>query len=308
MGRMVAGQGLDGATFQEAYWDNPVHFLPEFPWLGGGFGQPLAREGAIPVEEAAVPGAGTIPPCLHVVIQCAGPGRVACAQWETLLATGDVALYVDTDSCPAAPGQGQQMSMGFPLLDLTSAQREVIQHLPTVLPGGHPATALLAQVADCVNQAAGELPPFYAQHFLGGLLTMLAGILEAHVLAAGQPKLTHFHLQRIKAYLRQHLREPDLSVKRVAHALGLSVSHVHRIFAHEGCTVSDWLWGERLEGCATDLVRASEAHRTLGEIALAWGFNDLSHFSRTFKKRYGVAPKVWRAQAAWRRPLLGRET
>jgi AraC-like DNA-binding protein len=67
--------------------------------------------------------------------------------------------------------------------------------------------------------------------------------------------------------------------------------------------VSEWLWRERLEGCAVDLASVSEAQRTLGEIALAWGFNDLSHFSRAFKKHFAMCPKAWRAQAAWRKPL-----
>jgi len=46
-----------------------------------------------------------------------------------------------------------------------------------------------------------------------------------------------------------------------------------------------------------DLSRISEIHRTIGEIALSWGFNDPSHFSYAFKKRYGMAPKAWRARA-----------
>jgi AraC-like DNA-binding protein len=38
----------------------------------------------------------------------------------------------------------------------------------------------------------------------------------------------------------------------------------------------------------------------VGEIALSWGFNDHSHFSRAFRKRYGVSPKDWRNRTPWR--------
>ena len=34
--------------------------------------------------------------------------------------------------------------------------------------------------------------------------------------------------------------------------------------------------------------------KQIGEIAFAWGFNDLSHFGRTFRERYGLSPRDWR--------------
>ena len=36
------------------------------------------------------------------------------------------------------------------------------------------------------------------------------------------------------------------------------------------------------------------AHRTIGEIAFAWGFSDLSHFGRRFKAEFGVSPGEYR--------------
>jgi AraC-like DNA-binding protein len=37
------------------------------------------------------------------------------------------------------------------------------------------------------------------------------------------------------------------------------------------------------------------AHRSITEIALAWGFADAAHASRVFSAAYGVAPSRWRA-------------
>jgi AraC-like DNA-binding protein len=136
-------------------------------------------------------------------------------------------------------------------------------------------------------------------HFLDGFLAMLAGTLRGH--SGRKPSLPprgDKHLPRIKAHLREHLRQPGLTVEGVAHTLGLSVSQVHRVFAQEGCTVMEWLWRERLDGACADLSHASEAQRTIGEIALSWGFNDPSHFSYVFKKRYGVAPASWRKRVS----------
>jgi AraC family transcriptional activator of tynA and feaB len=37
-----------------------------------------------------------------------------------------------------------------------------------------------------------------------------------------------------------------------------------------------------------------QAGRTLSEIAYAWGFSDMTHFSRRFKAAYGVLPSDYR--------------
>lgn len=296
---LTAGS-MDEAVFAETYWDNPVHCLSHAAWLEQAAGQASAH--ASPVVEQG--------PCLqrlHLIFQDEGRGRVGQGQWEATLESGDLALYVDESPAHLVKGRGRQVRMNFPLEGLGGAQRDVMRHLPLVLSGKQPSTALLARMADNLNEVRAEIPPALATLFLGNLLAMVSGVLALEGPGADTdlPRLTRFHLHRIKAWLRLHLREPDLTIKDVALAMGMSVSHVHRVFAHEALTVTDWLWSQRLEGVAADLALFSEAHRTVGEIALGWGFNDHSHFSRAFKKRYGMTPKVWRAQAPWRKPLLG---
>ena len=48
----------------------------------------------------------------------------------------------------------------------------------------------------------------------------------------------------------------------------------------------------RLDGCRGDLARQSD--RTISEIAFAWGFSSSAHFSRAFRKRFGVTPTAFR--------------
>jgi len=33
---------------------------------------------------------------------------------------------------------------------------------------------------------------------------------------------------------------------------------------------------------------------SVSEVAYRWGFNDLSHFNRAFRSRYGLPPRQWR--------------
>lgn len=307
---METVSGLDGSGggLGEGYWDSPVR--PPCLREELAFGYPSAEETETGTEgfkarKTGPPGLRL--PRLHILAQHEGRGRLDRGLWGALLCAGDVALYVEVDAAPDPEQADGQVLMNFPLQGLSAQQQEVLRLLPVVLPGSHPGTGVLLQVAGNLHRASELLPPSLAPHFLGGFFSMLAGTLENQRPTAHLPRLTRFHLHRILSYLRENLRDPELSVKHVAKALGISMSHVHRLFAFEGCTVSEWLWRERLEGCAADLSSATEAHRSVGDIALSWGFNDLSHFSHAFKKRFGAPPRDWRKLAAWRKPLAARQ-
>jgi AraC-like DNA-binding protein len=101
--------------------------------------------------------------------------------------------------------------------------------------------------------------------------------------------------ERAKAYIGRHIREADLSVDKIAAALGCSKRYLHLVFNAGEETVSEYVWRQRLEGCRAEL--SDPAFRlTLTEIAYAWGFNSSAHFSRAFKERYGVPPSAHRLQ------------
>jgi AraC-like DNA-binding protein len=101
----------------------------------------------------------------------------------------------------------------------------------------------------------------------------------------------------IKAYVLQHLRDPGLCVGMIAAAQGVDASTVHRAFDGEDETLSRWIWMQRLENARRDLGDPSKSHRTLTEIAFSWGFNDMAHFSRAFKARFGQSPRAARQEA-----------
>lgn len=44
-----------------------------------------------------------------------------------------------------------------------------------------------------------------------------------------------------------------------------------------------WVWSERLQRCHRDLAETRLSQRTIS--AYAWGFDDASHFSRSFKAK-----------------------
>jgi len=96
---------------------------------------------------------------------------------------------------------------------------------------------------------------------------------------------------RIKRFIDENLCDPDLSVGRVAEALGVSPRYVQMVFAGMATTPLAYIRRKRLERAAKAL---REGACNITDLSFGLGFNDLSHFSRAFKAFYGVGPREFR--------------
>jgi AraC family transcriptional activator of tynA and feaB len=116
----------------------------------------------------------------------------------------------------------------------------------------------------------------------------------------GSPRHSEKHFQdprsRIQRFIDEHLSDPALDPAKVAAAVNISVRHLHRLFLDTGGTLGDCIRILRLEQCRNDLAQPHLRSRTITEIAYFWGFSDSAHFSRSFRKQFGVCPRVFRAQ------------
>ena len=93
-------------------------------------------------------------------------------------------------------------------------------------------------------------------------------------------------------YTRRNLGDPDLGAAAMARAFDVTPRYVQMIFAGMGMTCSAFILEQRLISGAAQLRRG---HRpTITALALDLGFNDPSHFGRTFRRRYGVTPSRYR--------------
>jgi AraC family transcriptional regulator, positive regulator of tynA and feaB len=113
----------------------------------------------------------------------------------------------------------------------------------------------------------------------------------------GAPPSAGMTLARAKLWIETHLGEA-LSAERVAGGCRLSARHLNRLFEREGTSLMRYVWERRLASCHRDLTESAMSNRTVGDIAFAAGFNDLSHFSRAYRARYGCAPRDARSQRA----------
>lgn len=100
-------------------------------------------------------------------------------------------------------------------------------------------------------------------------------------------------ISRVFQYIDENL-DADLSLNILAEIAFFSAFHFHRIFkAIVGETLNDYITRRRIEKAAADLLHTSAG---ITEVALIYGFNNNTSFTRTFHKFYGVSPTEFRKQ------------
>lgn len=230
-------------------------------------------------------------------LMLAGTGHLVQDGRELLLRPGDLAIY-DT-SRPYTLGFDQEfrslivmfskdrLDLPVPLTEQLSAASLSHEH------GG-----LAPVIAGFLSQFPAQLDPLttgvrtkLAHTSLDLISTLCAEVLDA---SAAQRDPHQLLLQRIYAYIEEHLGSPELSPGSIAAAHFISKRHLHVLFREAGTTVSSLIRERRLERSRADLLDPALHGRTAAAIAARWGFSDAAHFSRVFKATYGVSPSELR--------------
>lgn len=99
----------------------------------------------------------------------------------------------------------------------------------------------------------------------------------------------------IRRYIQNHLHDPTLSPASIARSYAMSVRALHALFEDGDTSVAGLVRAERLARCLEDLQRPNTGSVT--DIAFRWGFCDAAHFSRVFKRTFGMTPSEIRHTA-----------
>jgi len=97
--------------------------------------------------------------------------------------------------------------------------------------------------------------------------------------------------ERACDYAERHLGDEDLSPAKIAGAVGISTRYLSELFASQGTTTMEWVTRRRLESCRAALQCHPWAPGIITEIALQFGFGNISSFNRSFKNTFGIAPR-----------------
>ena len=132
-------------------------------------------------------------------------------------------------------------------------------------------------------------------HLIGHLCLFLDGLMQSsstrRELRGGQ--LRDFYIQEAVTYM-EHNYPWEITVEDLADVCKLNRSYFSKIFKENmGCPPQEFLIRLRLSKAA-DLMKGTS--HSIGDISQMCGYPNQLHFSRAFKKRYGVSPREWRTQ------------
>lgn len=149
--------------------------------------------------------------------------------------------------------------------------------------------ALFAEAKKAVQCAADD--PFRVAQVHGAVLTLLAYLCRTYGEKKKAPLPRSLEgIQKAIRYLRQHVAE-TITVEKLAEVAGFSKYHFLRAFKKAtSYTAVTYLNALRVERAAK-LLRTGQ--KSVGEVALACGFNNFSYFSKIFRARMGVSPSSY---------------
>ncbi len=136
-----------------------------------------------------------------------------------------------------------------------------------------------------IYRSSGSMPENDVR-MVGYLYLFLAEIIQGKPVSALESSGAA-HLKKALKYIQYNYASP-ISVDHIAEYVGVSRSHLYRIFNRQiGLSPSEFLQKYRMnEACS--LLRKKGL--TIWEVAHSVGFSDALYFSRVFKKVKGVSP------------------
>lgn len=137
-----------------------------------------------------------------------------------------------------------------------------------------------------------------AGRHLVDLVALALGTDRDNAEAARQRGLRAVRLQAVLRLIRQEYTDPSISPGTVAARIGISIRYLHELLHETGVSFAERVQELRLARAMALLSGIEGAPRKVGEAAYEAGFNDLSHFNRLFRRRYGTTPTAARGRGA----------
>lgn len=163
--------------------------------------------------------------------------------------------------------------------------------------GEHPLRSLLLSYAQDLfrlpnEQMSSELQSMVVNKFLD-----LLSYVTLDQIKGQSPKLgSSSILLQVKHLILENLDNSELNIHDIAQNLRISSRYISKLFQQEETTFGRYVLQNRLQLTKRMLIQTGEQTHKINQIAYQCGFNDMSTFSREFKKYYGISPSMMRKE------------
>ncbi len=230
---------------------------------------------------------------VSLMVQLDGFTALSDGRRETCLSPGDACVVAaDRDICVDRLSAFHQVLVNVPVGELQQALPDWNGLTLQSLDGSLPAVQALGNLVRFVVRHSPSLEAQALDHLGNTTLCLIdaVGALRRPPRSPAGPaaaSATQRMRQRAERHIHDHLDDSTMSVASIAAGLGVSPRYLHRLF-EGGPQVMQWVLEQRLQASREDL--ATRGTRPIADIAWACGFASPAHFSRAFKKRFGVPP------------------
>ncbi|WP_405811740.1 helix-turn-helix domain-containing protein [Streptomyces sp. NBC_01520] len=236
------------------------------------------------------------PDLLMVTLHRRGTATVAQGDRRHRVAPGSLVAF-DTARTYSldVPGACDVVATGLPRTLLGPYAELVARRTALPLPAGSGTGAVVAAFLAGLGAHLGEMPATSRGHLGDALVSLLvAAFTEA---TPERAEVATPLVDRIVAYVRANLMNPDLCVESVARRHGISPRHLHQLFRGQDVTFAAWVRRERLTRVRRDLLDPALAHRTAAGIAATWGILGPDHLGRMLRAEFGLTAAEIRSGA-----------
>jgi AraC-like DNA-binding protein len=171
-----------------------------------------------------------------------------------------------------------------------------VQYAGTVIRPESGARRIMAELLQSLRSeltqggSAKPLPPSLARSIAGFVGAAFADRNDAFTPRGNSGRLAAF-----REYVEACLEDGEFSPTDVARQFEVSERYVRLVFQSAGESLSAFLLRSRLERAARLLCNEYYAQHTITDIALECGFNSASHFGHSFRQRFKLTPRQYRA-------------
>jgi AraC-like DNA-binding protein len=219
-----------------------------------------------------------------------GSGELTQLGRSVRLGPGDLVIY-DTAATFDYALRARTQLVKVPRRLLESKLDRPADFLARKIDCSNPLSSTLSELLTrCLNiELSREPGPSIAKRLSNTVVDLLASICDLERDAPHEAQ-TSRPLERVMRFARANLDDPDLRPETLAAAGAMSVRSLNRLFGTLGATPMRWVWSERLEASRAALMQGEV--RSVTDAAFAHGFSDLGHFSRSFKRTFGMSPQT----------------
>tara|TARA_R110002049_G_scaffold305138_2_gene501366 strand:+ start:1529 stop:2569 length:1041 start_codon:yes stop_codon:yes gene_type:complete len=269
-----------------------------YPWRHGMRLSPI-KSHAIKLKRLSNEPTEVVQDCYFAVVLTSGKYTLEQGGREVSLQVGDMTLYDATEPHSIImPETSSKILISIPRTMLN--QR--IYNVGKLTAKNIPAKSGIGAVASSfIQNTVHQLNELEQAQFL----EMSDPILDMLTLSLNQLNISSIHLSdhkyltlmRVKQFINKHGEYADLNPEMISNGVGLSVRYINNLFNAEDTSLMRFLTQHRLGLAKRRLSNHLLIHKTITELAMQSGFNNMAHFSRIFKQQYGMSPRQYRTNS-----------